>query len=219
MDVIAKNNRDVDSNPRGVLGSCVDAGLSGWLAVISSRCCNRGRAHGRASCQMTHPDPLALWWPIERRAGVGFIPPTVQLGTPVSLPGASGITLRAALLGWNMVVGLEKEEEDDDEGQRMAQVQGRQEGKGSFCPSPSLCSLEQGGTAQTRRLRHRCSQKPLDHTCTAPRSCCAAPGFGLSLVLCREVHQDLLPFTPWSRGAGAPRCPQCSLGQPHHPQF
>lgn len=27
MDAIAKNNRDVDSNPRGVLGSCVDAGL------------------------------------------------------------------------------------------------------------------------------------------------------------------------------------------------
>lgn len=191
MDAIAKNNRDVDSNPRGVLGSCVDAGLGGWLAVISSRCCNRGRAHGRASCQMTHPDPLARCWPIEGRAGVGFIPPMVQLGPPCKPPWCRWDNAGCCVAG----VGLE-EEEEDSEGQSMAQVQGGQEGEGSFCTSPSVCSLGQGGTAQTRRLRHYCSQQPPDHTCTAPRGCCATPAFGPSLVLCREVHPDLPVLTP-----------------------
>lgn len=86
MDAIAKNNRDVDSNPRGVLGSCVDAGLCGWLGLISRRCCNCGQAHGGAGCQMSHPDPLARCWSAEGRAGVGFVPHAIQPGPPRKHP-------------------------------------------------------------------------------------------------------------------------------------
>lgn len=88
MDAIAKNNRDVDSNPRGVLGSCVDAGLGGWLgfhipAVLQLRASSR-------RSRMSHRDPLARCCPTEGRAGVGFVPRTVHPGPP---PGASPASL------------------------------------------------------------------------------------------------------------------------------
>jgi len=211
---LLRNNRDVDSNPRGVLGSCVDAGLRGWLGLISPWCCNCGRARGGAGCQMSHPDPLARCCPAEGRAGVGFVPQTIQPGPPVSIPcllGAGGITTDAALLGWEVVLGLEEEEE---EGLRMAQVQGGRRGRAVFAPR---CVFARRGRAQTRRLRHRLSRQPPDHTCTAPRGCFAALGFGTSLVLLQELHQDLPLFTPWNRGAGAPRCPSACWGHPITP--
>lgn len=121
MDEIAKNNRDVDSNPRGVLGSCVDAGLG-----AGPRCRNPGRAPGRAGCWMNHPDPLARCWPGQGRAGVGFVLLRIRPGPPWSIL----CLLGGMLLCWGGKWALDPEEE---EGMRMDRARGAQ-GEGHFLP-------------------------------------------------------------------------------------